>query len=291
MAEQFPGRSPEAEFVDGAARLARDQVARRANQTAIHNVGRDRDKGARFARVPMGNHTCAFCIMLASRGFVYHSEKTAGEFDHFHSDCRCKVVAGFPEMEYYVRNGVKVSRGRDPKVEGYDPDRYFDMYQHPEKYTSESEAHDYVRQSQHGQLRSNGDPAKEYYGPITDEQRNNFESECRRLGVEIMDVGSEELEDIAYGPRVGDYPPQIRIPRDASYLAHMHELDHAKADAENGQLTMIYYLLHPEVRIDMEKRAYGIEIERARADGYSELAERLEGNLAKEIENIESGSR
>lgn len=128
------GRSPEAEFVEGAVRLARDQVARRANETVIHNVGRDRARGARFARVPMGAEPCAFCTMLASRGFVYHTEETAGEFDHFHGSCRCKVVPGFPTMERYVKNGVKVSRGLDPGVEGYDPDRYYDMYEHPEEY-------------------------------------------------------------------------------------------------------------------------------------------------------------
>ena len=82
----------------------------------------------------MGSETCDFCTMLASRGFVYHTEETAGEFDHFHSSCRCKVVPGFPTMERYVRNGVRVSRGLDPSVEGYDPDLYYDMWKHSEKY-------------------------------------------------------------------------------------------------------------------------------------------------------------
>lgn len=75
-----------------------------------------------------GAHTCQFCLMLASRGFVYHSAKTAGEFAHYHSDCRCKVVAGFPEMIFYYKNGVKVSRGVDPTVEGYDPDSLYNEY-------------------------------------------------------------------------------------------------------------------------------------------------------------------
>ena len=249
----------------------------------IHNVGRDRERGARFARVPMGGEACGFCIMLASRGFVYHTEETAGEFDHFHSSCRCKVVPGFPTMERYVRNGVRVSRGLDPSVEGYDPDLYYDMWKHPEKYAGLHPESETTKV-----LRSSGDPAKDYYGPITDEQRKGFEAECKMLGVEIADASAADPEEIAFGPRVGDYPPQIRIPRDASHLAHLHELDHAKADAENGQPTMVYYLLHPEVRIDMEKRAYGVEIEMARSDGYNELAERLEGNLAREIERIES---
>ena len=122
VVESFPGESPEASLARAVARLARDQVARRANATTSHNVGRDSKRGVRFARVPMGSHACQFCVMLASRGFVYHSAKTAGQFDHFHRDCRCKVVAGFPEMTYYWKNGVKVSRGIDPSVEGYDPD-------------------------------------------------------------------------------------------------------------------------------------------------------------------------
>ena len=65
-------------------------------------MGRDRDKSARFARVPTGFETCAFCLMLASRGAVYHSRKAAGEFRHFHRNCDCKVVPSFeddPEAE------------------------------------------------------------------------------------------------------------------------------------------------------------------------------------------------
>ena len=36
-------------------RLAKNQVARRANDTVMHNARRDRKRGVRFARVPMGN--------------------------------------------------------------------------------------------------------------------------------------------------------------------------------------------------------------------------------------------
>ena len=58
-------------------------------------MGRDRDKGAMFARVPTGTETCTFCLMLASRGAVYHTRKTAGEWRHFHRGCDCKVVPSF----------------------------------------------------------------------------------------------------------------------------------------------------------------------------------------------------
>lgn len=95
------------EFTAAVAAKAADQVSRRANETMRRNAKRD---GLRYARVPMGGETCTFCIMLASRGFVYKSSKTAGEGNHFHANCRCKVVPQFDK------------NGRETKVEGYDPD-------------------------------------------------------------------------------------------------------------------------------------------------------------------------
>lgn len=85
----------DAAFAKACGEFARDDAFRSLNETIIANVGRDRDKGARFARVPTGFETCTFCLMLASRGAVYHTRKTAGEFKHFHRRCDCKIVPGF----------------------------------------------------------------------------------------------------------------------------------------------------------------------------------------------------
>ena len=52
--------------------------------------------------------------MLASRGAVYHTRKTAGEFRHFHRRCDCKVVPGFevdPDAE--LVEGVRPEELRD----------------------------------------------------------------------------------------------------------------------------------------------------------------------------------
>ena len=87
----------DAEFAKACGEFARNDAFRSLNETIIANVGRDRDKGARFARVPAGFETCTFCIMLASRGAVYHTRKSAGEFKHFHRHCDCKVVPGFED--------------------------------------------------------------------------------------------------------------------------------------------------------------------------------------------------
>ena len=85
----------DAAFARACGEFARNDALRSLNETIIANVGRDRDKGATFARVPAGAETCTFCLMLASRGAVYHTRKTAGELRHFHRNCDCKVVPSF----------------------------------------------------------------------------------------------------------------------------------------------------------------------------------------------------
>lgn len=87
----------DAAFAKACGEFARDDAFRSLNETISANVGRDKDKGVRFARVPAGLETCAFCIMLASRGAVYRTRKTAGEFKHFHRRCDCKIVPGFED--------------------------------------------------------------------------------------------------------------------------------------------------------------------------------------------------
>ena len=86
--------------------------------TIGYNASRDRAR-PRFARVPQGAKTCAWCSMLASRGFDYGSRQSAGDQgrgvgDDFHDDCDCRIV---PEW------------GDEGGLEGYDPDRYLNMYE------------------------------------------------------------------------------------------------------------------------------------------------------------------
>lgn len=42
--------------------------------------------------MPTGFETCPFCLMPASRGAVYRTRKSAGEWKHFHRGCDCKVA-------------------------------------------------------------------------------------------------------------------------------------------------------------------------------------------------------
>lgn len=84
-------------FAASCGELARNDALKSVNQTVIANCGRDRREGVRFARVPTGLETCTFCLMLASRGAVYHTRESAGEFSHYHRRCDCKVVPGFAD--------------------------------------------------------------------------------------------------------------------------------------------------------------------------------------------------
>lgn len=66
----------------------------------------------RFARIPVGK-TCAFCYMLASRGWVYHSKDLAGGAGHeFHDSCNCRIV---PDWEH-------------KNLPGYHPDDMYKVY-------------------------------------------------------------------------------------------------------------------------------------------------------------------
>ena len=90
----------------------------------IDNARLDPDQ-PRFARVPQGERTCDFCLMLASRGPVYLTEESAGAFTKFHAHCDCKVVPFWDS----VTNGTSRRRSIGMSVEGYDPDAYYEQYQ------------------------------------------------------------------------------------------------------------------------------------------------------------------
>lgn len=99
-------------FIEKVLENAHNGIRRYANDTIMMNTRRDGMKGVRFARVPVGAETCAFCIMLASRGFVYYSKESATGNGHVHPNCDCKIVPGFD----------------GDVIEGYDPSVYEGIY-------------------------------------------------------------------------------------------------------------------------------------------------------------------
>ena len=101
-------------FADDCSTLA-DFYVRRCNyESMVRNCYRSR---VRYARVPTGIETCDFCMMLASRGFVYHNRDTAEHEVHMH--CDCVAVPG-------VGGDIATSA---TQIEGYDPKLYYDIWQ------------------------------------------------------------------------------------------------------------------------------------------------------------------
>lgn len=116
--------SANAEEISAAVgRLAKQAAA----DTILQNAYRDRPKrstgqkhrhsGAQVAWVPNGD-TCAFCIMLASRGWQNQTVWAEGHHaEHIHSNCDCTYAVRFKN---------------DTVFEGYNPDKYLSIYENAE---------------------------------------------------------------------------------------------------------------------------------------------------------------
>ena len=90
-------------------------VKRTGADTTLKNAERD---GAQFAWIPMGD-TCAFCLTLASRGWQHMSKNALknGHAEHIHANCDCQYAIRFDD---------------NTSIEGYDPDKYREMYENAE---------------------------------------------------------------------------------------------------------------------------------------------------------------
>ena len=92
--------------------ILQQQVVNRSRDTILLNVKKDPEK-PRWARVPTGAKTCAFCMLLASRGFEYSTRESAGS-NKFHAHCDCAIVPGW---------------GENPRVRGYKPEKFKKVYE------------------------------------------------------------------------------------------------------------------------------------------------------------------
>lgn len=83
--------------VDDVMQWAADMVRASARYTLQDNISRD-PTGPRWARVTGGVKPCAFCVMLAGRGFAYLSKETADLGGGFHDGhCHCTVIPGWKD--------------------------------------------------------------------------------------------------------------------------------------------------------------------------------------------------
>ena len=82
---------PSMDNVDDAQQFIGDIISAALRTQTQRSIRHD-PTNPRWARVPQGK-ACAFCTMLASRGFAYTSEEAAGgEGNQYHDDCHCRVI-------------------------------------------------------------------------------------------------------------------------------------------------------------------------------------------------------
>jgi hypothetical protein len=72
------------------AEIADRLIVQQARNTTMANVDNENANGGkrvRYARIPTGHTTCAWCIMLSGLGWQYRSSSTAASSGHAHCDC------------------------------------------------------------------------------------------------------------------------------------------------------------------------------------------------------------
>lgn len=118
------GKRPD-EAIDAAAvRLAGSMqyLAMEGGRGLVDAAVRTDERATGYARVT-DNDPCSFCAMLASRGPVYKSAKTAGDprggGDRYHDACGCVAVPAFTLKEDFVgvadrlyEDWLRVTRGK-----------------------------------------------------------------------------------------------------------------------------------------------------------------------------------
>lgn len=101
----FSGEAGTGELVSSLTMLVSDSVYEQSRDTVLNNVELEHkqalSQGNRrlaekcgYSRVTTGD-ACAFCVLLASRGFAYHSERAAlkdKSGDSYHKHCKCVAV-------------------------------------------------------------------------------------------------------------------------------------------------------------------------------------------------------
>lgn len=189
---------------DGLVKLAGQIVRNTARLTVEHSALADPTR-PRYARVPSGSKTCAFCVMLASRGFAYSSEKTAGgEEEKYHDDCDCMIIPSW---------------GRT-SIKGYDPDRYMEMYRNAAERSGSTDSKRIAQWMRHTYPKELTD------GVIPKKNRTSFTLESRFTGMK----GERSLSKRAWDKR----QKALGIPLDWDTL-EMHEITFMETFKASGQ--------------------------------------------------------
>ncbi len=150
-------------------------VKRAGADTSIKNAIRD---GAYWAWIPNGD-TCAFCLTLASRGWQKASKSVlkGDHASHIHANCDCTFAIRFD---------------KDSSYEGYDPDKYLEMYENAEGSSSKDKINALRREKYH-----------ENKDRINEQKRVAYAARKALSGDDKGDIINIDIEE----------PKQLRIPQ------------------------------------------------------------------------------
>lgn len=257
-------------------------VKRTGADTTLKNAERD---GAQFAWIPMGD-TCAFCLTLASRGWQHMSKNALrnGHAEHIHANCDCQYAIRFDD---------------NTSIEGYDPDKYREMYDNAEgdtpqekinamrrmKYQEDKDRIKAQKKVSDDKFNKKNDPLLEVFGAAEDSHPEEVErvlTRAREFGVEVR----EDSENMAYAPglKKGE-PGQLHISRKDSIGAWLHEEQHMNDDAKDGFLSF-EGMFDIDRRSQMEYNAYKREILLAKEAGRMDIVAQLKQLCREEIESF-----
>lgn len=146
--------SPSEEYI---ADVLTKMVKQASADTTLQNAKRD---SAEFAWIPSGD-TCVYCLSIASGGWKNASKETmkGNHAEHIHSNCNC---------EFCVRFDRKTS------VQGYDPDKYKQMYDSAEGKTSKDKIN-YLRREQYAENKDEINERKRIAYASRQERENSTE--------------------------------------------------------------------------------------------------------------------
>lgn len=111
--DETAGVGPDYDAMERGLHASMDRWVKAGGRETIERATRHDPSKPRYARVPQGP-TCGFCIMLASRGFVYADEDKAGALGQYHKECDCEIIPSWDKKK--------------PRIDGYDPEALYKRY-------------------------------------------------------------------------------------------------------------------------------------------------------------------